>query len=54
MKGRKGCVLWYTEPERILYRAWYTEPERIVTTHSSFVQRFGIKITPRSNKSIEK
>ena len=32
----------------------YTEPQSIVTTQRRFVQRFGMKITQPSDKSIEK
>ena len=42
IEERTSCVLWYTETESI------------VTTQRRFVQKFGKKITPPSNKSIKK
>ena len=42
IEERTSCVLWYTETESI------------VTTQRRFVQKFGKKIIPPSNKSIKK
>ena len=42
IEERTSCVLWYTETENT------------VTTQRRFVQKFGKKITPPSNKSIKK
>ena len=55
-KKSKLCVfkMLFSIEERTSCVLWYTETESIVTTQRRFVQKFGKKITPPSNKSIKK